>query len=315
MTLLLEVQGVAKSFRETRAVDGVTFGVQQGEIFGLLGPNGAGKSTLIRMMLDIYRPDEGSVLVFGHPMKREDLDRIGYLPEERGLYRKRRVIQVLRYLGQLKGLDAMASIASADRWLNRLGMEEYRDKKVETLSKGNQQKIQLIGTLLGDPPLLVWDEPFSGLDPVNANQVRDLLLELRASGTTIVLSTHLMGQAEAICDRVGLVSGGRLILCGSVSDVISSFGGNHVLVGTDAPLVVGTEWPELSQVLAQESSAKGFRYSLRVDGSLQGLAKRILGLGYHLEELRRHQPTLEDVFLTAVSEPSVSAVESFGDAS
>lgn len=310
MSAVLQVQGVTKSFRETRAVDGVTFGIQEGEIFGLLGPNGAGKSTLIRMMLDIYRPDEGSVLVFGHPMQREDLDRIGYLPEERGLYRKRRVIQVLRYLGQLKGLDASAATASADRWLTRLAMQEYRDKKVETLSKGNQQKIQLIGTLLGDPPLLVWDEPFSGLDPVNANQVRDLLMELRAAGTTIVLSTHLMAQAEAICDRVGLISAGRLILCGPVREVRASFGGDHVVVVTDAPLAADGEWPELSQVLGQEPAPEGSRFTLCVDGSPERLAKRILELGYRLAELHRHHPTLEDVFLAAVSRPVASGVES-----
>lgn len=236
---LLDVRGVSKAFRSTKAVDDVSFAVREGEVFGLLGPNGAGKSTLIRIMLDIYRPDAGSVLVFGHPMERADLDRIGYLPEERGLYKKRRVIQVLRYLGQLKGLTAQGATESADRWLARLGMQEYRDSKVQTLSKGNQQKIQLIGTLLGDPPLLVWDEPFSGLDPVNANQVRDLLLELRDAGTTVILSTHLMSQAEAICDRVGLVHGGRLVICGPTEEVRVSHGGPQATLEQAFLTVVG----------------------------------------------------------------------------
>ena len=300
MTALLEVRDVAKSFRSTRAVRGVSFGVQEGEIFGLLGPNGAGKSTLIRMMLDIYRPDEGSVLVFGHPMERDDLDRIGYLPEERGLYKKRKVIQVLRYLGQLKGLSAEAATASADRWLQRLSMQASRDVKIETLSKGNQQKIQLIGTLLGDPPLLVWDEPFSGLDPVNANQVRDLLVELRGAGTTIVLSTHLMAQAEAVCDRVGLISAGELVLCGTVAEVRASFGGEHAVVVTDAPLAADEQWPELSEVLTQEPAPEGTSFTLCVQGSTEDLARRILERGYRLAELHRHRPTLEDVFLRAV---------------
>ncbi len=238
-TALLDVRGVSKAFRTTQAVDDVSFAVRQGEVFGLLGPNGAGKSTLIRIMLDIYRPDAGSVLVFGHPMERADLDRIGYLPEERGLYKKRKVIQVLRYLGQLKGMTAAAATESADRWLVRLKMEQHRDSKIQTLSKGNQQKIQLIGTLVGDPPLLVWDEPFSGLDPVNANQVRDLLIELRDAGTTVILSTHLMSQAEAICDRVGLIHGGRLVLCGPTGEVRTTHGGEQASLEQAFLRVVG----------------------------------------------------------------------------
>ncbi|MCO4768475.1 MAG: ATP-binding cassette domain-containing protein [Deltaproteobacteria bacterium] len=301
MTVLLDVRGVEKSFRTTRAVDGVSFGIEEGEIFGLLGPNGAGKSTLIRMMLDIYRPDEGSVLVFGHPMEREDLDRIGYLPEERGLYRKRRVIQVLRYLGQLKGLTAADATASADRWLLRLSMEHYRDSKVESLSKGNQQKIQLIGTLLGDPPLLVWDEPFSGLDPVNANQVRDLLIELRDAGTTVVLSTHLMAQAEAVCDRVGLIHGGRMVLCGPIGEVRQQFGADQAVIITDAPLAEGDDWPELAKVLDDVPEDGARRFTVCVQGSPEALARRIIEAGYELTEFHRHRPTLEDVFLQAVA--------------
>ena len=296
---LLDVREVRKSFRTTRAVDGVSFMVEEGEIFGLLGPNGAGKSTLIRMMLDIYRPDEGSVLVFGHPMQRSDLDRIGYLPEERGLYRKRRVIQVLRYLGQLKGMNTEAATASADRWLARLEMSHYRDSKVETLSKGNQQKIQLIGTLLGDPPLLVWDEPFSGLDPVNANQVRDLLLELRTSGTTVILSTHLMAQAEAVCDRVGLISGGRLVLYGPIDEVRAPYGADQALVVTDAPLEEG-EWAGLDRVLSRSGAEQGSAYDVCLEGSADELGRQIWERGFRLWEYRPHRPTLEDVFLQAV---------------
>ena len=299
---VLSVQDVHKAFRATRAVNGVSFSVARGELFGLLGPNGAGKSTLIRIMLDIYRPDAGSVTIFGHPMHRGDLDRIGYLPEERGLYRKRRVIQVLGYLGRLKGLDAAAAIASADRWLARLGMQSSRDVKVETLSKGNQQKIQLIGTLLGDPPLLVWDEPFSGLDPVNANQVRDLLAELRAAGTTIILSTHLMAQAEALCDRVGLISGGKMVLCGPTPEVLERYGANQAVVTTDAALDAG--WVDVAQVLEVAPVEGGRRHlvCLREGASLEGLARTVMDRGHHLIELRRHRPSLEEVFLRAVNE-------------
>jgi ABC-2 type transport system ATP-binding protein len=222
--VILRLRGVTKSFRDVRAVDDVSFEVARGEIFGLLGPNGAGKTTLLRMILDIHRPDTGDIAVFGRPMSRDDLDRIGYLPEERGLYRKRTVIQVLKYLGRLKGLSSADAVESADAWLERLGMQDARGKKLEALSKGNQQKIQLIATLVGRPELLVWDEPFSGLDPVNVRQVRELLVELNAEGTTVVLSTHLMTQAESLCHRVGLIHEGRLVLCGAVAALKDTLG-------------------------------------------------------------------------------------------
>ncbi len=221
---ILRVDDVRKAFAQVQAVDGVTLHVDPGEVFGLLGPNGAGKSTLIRIVLDIYRPDSGAVSVFGHRLERGDLDRIGYLPEERGLYKRRKIIQVLRYLGELKGLSAADATASADHWLARLGMSEHRNSRVESLSKGNQQKIQLAGTLVGGPRLLVWDEPFSGLDPVNVAQVRELLRTLRDEGLTVVLSTHLMDQAEALCDRVALVDHGRLVFEGAVAGVLAQTG-------------------------------------------------------------------------------------------
>ncbi len=299
---VLQVRDVHKACRDTRAVDGVSFDVGAGEVFGLLGPNGAGKSTLIRIVLDIYRPDSGAVFIFGHPMQREDLDRIGYLPEERGLYRKRRVIQVLGYLGRLKGLTAREATASADRLLARLSMEAVRDKKVETLSKGNQQKIQLIGTLLGDPRVLVWDEPFSGLDPVNANQVRDLLIELRDGGMTIILSTHLMAQAEALCDRVGLISRGRMVLCGPTPEVREHYGGNQAVIVTDAP--IDSSWDEVAEVLESTDAVETRRYlvCLEANAPPEALARSVLERGHHLLELRRHRPSLEEVFLRAVRE-------------
>ncbi|MCP4871464.1 MAG: ATP-binding cassette domain-containing protein [Proteobacteria bacterium] len=221
---ILRVDSVRKAFASVQAVDGVSLEVHEGEVFGLLGPNGAGKSTLIRIVVDIYRPDEGAVALFGSPMDRQDLDRIGYLPEERGLYRKRKIIQVLTYLGQLKGLSKSDAETSADHWLGQLGMSEHRDSRVETLSKGNQQKIQLIGTLVGCPRLLIWDEPFSGLDPVNVAQVRDMIRGLRDSGMTVVLSTHLMDQAEILCDRVALVDHGHVVLQGTVDEAKAAVG-------------------------------------------------------------------------------------------
>ena len=213
---LLDLRGVRKSFRDVCAVDGVDLRVLRGEVFGLLGPNGAGKTTLIRMILDIVRPDAGEVRVFGHPLERADLDRIGYLPEERGLYRKRKVIQVLRYLAELKGVPRPLFEQRVGPLLVRLSLADAAGRRVETLSKGNQQKVQLIATLLGEPELLVWDEPFSGLDPVNVREVRDLIRSQAERGATVILSTHLMDQAEQLCDRVALVNNGQIVLQGAV---------------------------------------------------------------------------------------------------
>jgi ABC-2 type transport system ATP-binding protein len=296
---ILRVDGVRKRFGSLTAVDGVSLHVDPGEVFGLLGPNGAGKTTLIRLILDIYRPDEGTVEVFGRPMDRDSLDSIGYLPEERGLYRRRKVIQVLTYLGELKGLRRPDAIAHADAWLRRLGVEHNRDKKLQALSKGNQQTIQLIATLVGDPRLIVWDEPFSGLDPVNVEKVRQLLHELRDAGTTVILSTHRMAQAEALCDRVALVGSGRLVLEGSVDGVLAEYGGGACELETDA--VVDGDWDEVESVDRVEHLAGRTRYALRLSGlEPEPLLRRLLAQGSRVHSFRPLRPTLEEVFLRAV---------------
>ena len=304
MSAILSVRGVSKSFATVRAVREVSLEVQPGEVFGLLGPNGAGKTTLIRMLLDIYRPDIGEVDVFGHPMRRDDLDRIGYLPEERGLYRRRRVIQVLTYLGQLKGLSRADAVASAEHWLERLGITEYRDSKLETLSKGNQQKIQLVGTLVGSPDLLVWDEPFSGLDPVNVARVRRLVADCREAGTTIVLSTHLMDQAEAVCDRVALIDRGRLVLCGPLQEVRDSFGAAELELETDVDITASEDWPEVAAVDScsspQASTLRCYALRLHRDAEAEALLRRLLDRGAKVGSFQPRQPTLEEIFLRAV---------------
>ena len=303
MSAVLQVRGVTKAFRDLVAVDRVSFDVQEGQVFGLLGPNGAGKTTLIRLILDIYRPEEGDVAVFGHSLGRSDLDRIGYLPEERGLYQKRRVIQVLRYLGQLKGLSAREAVASGERLLERLDIGGYRDSKLHELSKGNQQKIQLIGTLIASPKLLVWDEPFSGLDPINVNQVRELIAGLRSTGTTMILSTHLMNQAEALCDHVGLINRGRMALVGSVEAVLEAHGSLGLSIETDAPLAVGEDWPEIVSIDTEVTLTDGQRrlgVTLCDGCSPEDLLRRILDLGGRVTAFHPVRPSLEEVFLRAV---------------
>ncbi|MBN94794.1 MAG: hypothetical protein CL928_12105 [Deltaproteobacteria bacterium] len=301
---ILRVDAVSKAFGSTQAVDSVSLHVECGEVFGLLGPNGAGKSTLLRMLLDIYRPDMGVVEVFGHRLCRRDLDSIGYLPEARGLYLRRTVIQVLTYLGELKGLDKAEAIQSADYWLDALGMEASRESKIKTLSKGNQQKIQLISTLLAKPKLLIWDEPFSGLDPVNVVLLRDLIAQLKSSGISMILSTHLMAQAEALCDRVGLLHAGRLIRHGSVAQLRADLGVDVVQIQTGADLDGGEQWPMIAEVEA-ESSVDGSQerlYTVRLtDGaSPTDLLQVLMRRSATVSLLRPLKPSLEEIFLHAV---------------
>jgi ABC-2 type transport system ATP-binding protein len=216
---ILSFESLEKSYGRTVALRGVSFEVRAGEIFGLLGPNGAGKSTLIRILMDIIRPDSGEVRVFGEPRRRHHLDRLGYLPEERGLYTKMPVIDVMTYFGALKGLGRHEARQRAVRWLERVELPHVASWKVDRLSKGMSQKVQIASVLMSDPEICVLDEPTTGLDPVNVRLVQDLLLERRAHGRTTILSTHHMNQVEALCDRVALIDQGRLVVYGEVEEV------------------------------------------------------------------------------------------------
>lgn len=214
---VLAYDRVVKTYGPNVALDGVGFAVEKGEIFGLLGPNGAGKTSLIRLALDIIRPDSGTVRVFDRAPTAGTLDRVSYMPEERGLYRKQRVLDVLVYLGELKGLTRSDARGRAHDWLRRIGLPEVADRRVESLSKGMSQKIQIAAALLTDPELAILDEPFSGLDPVNARLVDEVIAERRARGLTTVLSSHQMDRVEALCDRIVLLHRGRVLLEGPVA--------------------------------------------------------------------------------------------------
>src|SRR4051812_3221569 len=231
MSVVLSVRDVVKTFGAVRAVDGVSFTVQRGTITGLLGRNGAGKTTTIRMITGVFFPDAGSIEWLGSD--RDARDRIGYLPEERGLYRQMKVKEHLLFLAEIKGKRGSSVVAAADRWLKRFELWEKRDAKVEELSKGNQQKVQLIATLLHEPELIILDEPQSGLDPVNMVLVRNLLRELRDEGRTILLSTHMMGEAERMADDIVIIHRGRVVLNGDINEVRSSFGKNTLHVDFD----------------------------------------------------------------------------------
>jgi ABC-2 type transport system ATP-binding protein len=226
---VLDVRAVTKSFGPVRAVDGASFSVRRGTMTGLLGRNGAGKTTCLRMINRIFLPDSGSIALFGSQDGGEALrDRIGYLPEERGLYKKMKVFEQLLFLAEIKQPVTAAVRERAEKWLERLELTEKRDAKIEELSKGNQQKVQLIGALIHEPDLVILDEPMSGLDPVNVVLVRRIFKELNAEGRTILLSTHMMGEAERMVDDIVLIHAGKVVLSGELSKVRASFGKNSV---------------------------------------------------------------------------------------
>src|SRR6201992_1042753 len=219
MTCNLELREVRKRYGDFVAVAGISLSVPSGVIFGLLGPNGAGKTTTLRMIMDILAPDSGEVLLFGRQRQTDDLQRIRYLPEERALYRKMTVVDQLLFLGEIHGLKRRQALPLIQRWLERVELAEWGQRKVEELSKGMQQKVQLIGTVLHQPDILVLDEPFSGLDPINQGLFKTLLEEYRQQGKTLVFSTHGMEVAEKMCDHIGLISHGRLVLHGELKEI------------------------------------------------------------------------------------------------
>jgi ABC-2 type transport system ATP-binding protein len=225
---VLDVQKVNKSFDSVRAVKDLSFSVEKGRVFGLLGPNGAGKTTTIRMVMQILLPDSGTIEIFGKPLEPSLTDRIGYMPEERGLYKKMKIVDVIAFFGEIKGMRRAGALREARQWLQKLDLAEWTDKKVEELSKGMQQKVQFICTVLHKPELLILDEPFTGLDPVNVNLLKDVMLEIKNSGTTIIFSTHQMEQVEKLCDAICLIHKGEAVLDGLLSDVKAKFGKGRV---------------------------------------------------------------------------------------
>jgi ABC-2 type transport system ATP-binding protein len=237
MPQTIELTRVRKTYDEFVAVDDLTFSITEGAVFGLLGPNGAGKTSTIRMMIGITAPDSGDIHLFGRPFERSSLQKIGYLPEERGLYKKMKVLEQLVFLGELHGMDPASARQQATQWCERLEITEKLQSKVEELSKGMQQKIQFIAALLHDPQFIIMDEPFFGLDPVNAGLLKDVLLDLKKKGKTILFSTHRMDQVEKLCDAICLINRGKAVLQGALSEVKSRFGKNHVQIqyeGDDA---------------------------------------------------------------------------------
>src|SRR6266542_4148495 len=234
MDTAIELQNVSKAFGRFKAVDDLSFRVPKGVIFGLLGPNGAGKTTTIRMIMNITAPDSGAISVLGHAMDRETQNRIGYLPEERGLYRKMKVIDHLYFLAAIKEVDRPTARKRIDNWLDRMELRPWLNKKVDELSKGMQQKVQFIATIVHDPEILILDEVFSGLDPINTALVKEYLVDFRSKGKTIVFSTHVLEQAEKLCDEICLLARARKILEGNLKRLKKQFGGDLLRISLDA---------------------------------------------------------------------------------
>jgi len=295
----LTIEGVTKSYDSITAVNHLSLTVRQGSVFGLLGPNGAGKTTTLRMVMKILIPDEGSVRVFGQALSESTQDLTGYLPEERGLYPRMEVRDVLIFLSALKGLPQAEAARRAGDWLERLGLTSWWNKKVLDLSKGMQQKVQFIAAVLHRPQLLILDEPFSGLDPVNSLLIKDVMLELKHQGTTIILSTHRMDQVEMMCDSICLIHKGRNILEGDLAEIKKSYGKNTLRIeysGNDGFL----EQPALIERVNHFGPTVEAKLFPGADPQI--ILKAAVERGARVRRFELVEPPLNDIFIEKVSE-------------
>ena len=290
----VELSHITKTFGPVKAVDDVSFSIEKGELFGLLGPNGAGKTTGIRVMLDIFKPDSGTVSILGGPMTEAKKDKIGYMPEERGLYQDIPLDRCLAYLGSLKGLSQADVKQRADAYLERFDLADHKHKKVKELSKGMQQKAQVIATLLHQPELLIVDEPFSGLDPLNTQLVKDLLREQRDQGVTVVLCSHQMNLVEELCDRIVLIDHGKVMLYGELADIRRQFSGNAVLIRAEGEL------PVLPGVERSEPHNGSLKLYLKPRAKPQEVLKALVAGGITVDQFEIAMPTLDEIFIRVV---------------
>jgi ABC-2 type transport system ATP-binding protein len=290
----VELTNISKSFGAVKAVDDVSFAIEKGELFGLLGPNGAGKTTCLRVMLDIFKPESGSVTILGGPMTESKKDLIGYMPEERGLYQDIPLERCLSYLGSLKGLSPTDVKQRATGYLERFDLSAHKNKKVKELSKGMQQKAQVIATLLHQPQLLIVDEPFSGLDPVNTQLVMDLLREQHALGVTIILCSHQMHQVEELCDRIVLIDHGRVMLYGAVDDIRRQFSAHSVTIRTFDKI------PAVNGVQRAEEVNGTVKLHLLPGTQPQDVLRDLVAQNIKLDQFEISFPTLDEIFIRVV---------------
>ena len=299
---LIQCKNVCKSFGEKVALDRVSVDIPKGKIFGLLGPNGAGKTTLIRIINRITIPNGGEVLFDGRPITQDDVEKIGYLPEERGLYRKMKVGEQAMYFAQLKGMSSKEAAVELKKWFVRFGIESWWNKKVEELSKGMAQKVQFITTVVHKPSLLILDEPFSGFDPVNAQIIREEILRLRDEGATIILSTHNMESVEELCDNIALINKSKVVITGGVDEIRRQYGNNNVeLVYTGGQLQSALG---IFTVLSDQDDAGRHTAVLSLEGTNESnkALKEIISQGVTVNSFKELVPRMNDIFIKLVTE-------------
>jgi ABC-2 type transport system ATP-binding protein len=306
MTDILKIDDVVKTYDKYMAVNHVSFSMPEGCIFGMLGPNGAGKSSLIRMITTITRPDSGQIFFNGEKLNNRHPEQIGYMPEERGLYKKMKVGEQMLYLAQLKGLSRAQAEHEVRYWFTRLDIISWWDKKVDELSKGMQQKAQFVSTVLHKPKLLILDEPFSGLDPVNANLLKDEIYELHKQGTSIIFSTHRMEQVEEICDQIVLINKGENVLQGAVGDIKQQFKDNLFRVDYLGDLPVDA----LGQLTLVEDTPQYFTAKLSSAQDSNSLLRHLIDANVRLTAFNEILPSLNDIFIKTVSDDNMIVDES-----
>ena len=301
----LEVKEIRKSFGEKEVLHGVSFEVESGKALGLLGRNGAGKTTTIRILMDVFHANSGEIRIDGKKFVPSEYQ-IGYLPEERGLYPKRTVIEQMIYLAQLRGLDKKTAETNAKRWLNRLEVAEYETRKLETLSKGNQQKVQLAATLVANPDIVILDEPFSGLDPVNSQILKDVVSELIADGKLVIFSSHQMSYVEEFCDHIAIINQGEVVLAGRLKEIKQAYGEKQLVLAAEnlsqEELADRIE-KEFADIVSLSGKKREFLILELVDGHtkkelLERLAKSDIGV----ERFGNYEPSLNDIFVAKVGE-------------
>ena len=293
---IIEATHVNKSFQVTKVVDDLSFSTEPGEILGMVGPNGAGKTTMIRMLMDIIKPDSGEIRLFGEPIKAASKDKIGYLPEERGLYKKLPVAESLTYLSALKNMSKKQSDQRAEQLLKKVNMYVHRNKKTDELSHGMGQLVQFVATILHDPDLVILDEPFIALDPVNTQLLKDIIIDLKKQGKTIVLSTHMMNQVEELCDRILMINKGRVVLYGGLAEVKARFRNNSVFIEAD-------NIPEGMPGVTGRKDHNKFT-ELFLDGHTppQEVLKALIEKGAEITRFEVSTPSLNEVFIQVVKE-------------
>jgi ABC-2 type transport system ATP-binding protein len=306
---VVEIQGITKRFAGHTAVRRLSLSVPPGSVYGLLGPNGAGKTTTIRMIMDIIVPDEGRVTLFGNSGTGRDFSaKIGYLPEERGLYKKMKVFDLLVFLAEAKGVDRRSAKREAHRWLERLGLVDWEQKKIDDLSKGMQQKVQFISTVLHAPELLILDEPFSGFDPVNTQLMKDVVVELSRAGTTVLFSTHIMEQAERLCDSVCIIARGEKVLDGPLAEVKRGHGGRHLIVAVEQGSTMLDELLRDSALVAKADDYGQYaEVELTEGGDPQQLLQRLVSAGARVGRFEIAEPTLHKIFIDIVGREAAEA--------